>query len=499
MSFDPSGSHRPEPEALPGWLLVAWAVDGNPARAARGGRDPARSARRERGLACPTGPRSPTTGSRSRSARSATGDDEVHRLGAARERAGPGHSRSGASPVRHVLERGRRETAARRTGIAVGGLRRPGPARRPAKDDPRRTGVAPVRDAAEDRHAVVVRADSAGTAPTLSPRGRRARRRGIGSNGRSRVARRRRPARVRGRVFPRAGAIRASASSSSFRNGRPLLVVAPAETGASTGAGLPAARLRPLDVRGRRPAGPRGGRRVLRRPRPPRPGRRPPDAGDRLGRRRRGGPRRGPARSSRRHTLWILAAAAAVLRPPSSALGLRLAARRCRPASLPAAWPSRDARYRVLLEQTQEAVAVAVDGRVAYANPACVEMFGYQKSARRRARHDLLRSGLARAGRGDRPPPRSRAGPRPSSTRPVGLRGDGTTFAVELRVTPIDFEGQPASQAILRDITGRKRMEAEAARIRGALPPALRAQPRRRLSLDAATGGSSSATAPSPR
>ena len=39
-----------------------------------------------------------------------------------------------------------------------------------------------------------------------------------------------------------------------------------------------------------------------------------------------------------------------------------------------------DERYRNLLEQTQEAVAVGVGGRVAYANPACGEMFGYSET-----------------------------------------------------------------------------------------------------------------------
>ena len=41
------------------------------------------------------------------------------------------------------------------------------------------------------------------------------------------------------------------------------------------------------------------------------------------------------------------------------------------------------------------------------------------------------------------------------------LRADGTTFDVEVRVSPTTFEGKPASQAVLRDIASRKRMEAE--------------------------------------
>ncbi|MET0619316.1 MAG: PAS domain S-box protein, partial [Thermoanaerobaculia bacterium] len=42
----------------------------------------------------------------------------------------------------------------------------------------------------------------------------------------------------------------------------------------------------------------------------------------------------------------------------------------------------------------------------------------------------------------------------------LGLRPDGSTFDVEVRVAPIEFDGKAGSQAVLRDITGRKRMEA---------------------------------------
>jgi two-component system, cell cycle sensor histidine kinase and response regulator CckA len=160
---------------------------------------------------------------------------------------------------------------------------------------------------------------------------------------------------------------------------------------------------------------------------------------------------------SRHHDFWIFAAAAALL---AAAIAAGLAWRRALKAAHYREMAERDARYRVLLEQTQEAVAVAVDGRVAYANPACIEMFGYQNSlvgvpiaiffppGGREQVEEFVR--LRNAGTAA-----------PELYEAVGLRGDGTTFSVELRVTPVEFEGKAGVQAILRDITGRKRMEVE--------------------------------------
>ncbi|MGE5414399.1 MAG: PAS domain S-box protein [Syntrophomonadaceae bacterium] len=160
---------------------------------------------------------------------------------------------------------------------------------------------------------------------------------------------------------------------------------------------------------------------------------------------------------ARRHDLWILAAAAGLF---AATVAAGWAWRRSLRARHFREIAARDARYRVLLEQSQEAVAVSVDGRVAYANPACVEMFGYQKPlvgvpvsiffapGSREQVEEIVRHRLA-------------GEPAPELYEAVGLRGDGTAFAVELRVTPVEFEGQSGSQAILRDVTGRKRMEAE--------------------------------------
>ena len=158
-----------------------------------------------------------------------------------------------------------------------------------------------------------------------------------------------------------------------------------------------------------------------------------------------------------RRNLWIIGAAASLL---AAALGFGFAWSRTARARHYRQIAERDARYRVLLEQTQEAVAVAVDGLVVYANPACVEMFGYKKPligvpvtiffapGSREQVEEIVHHRIA--GR-----------PAPELYEALGLRGDGSTFAIELRVTPVEFEGKTASQAILRDITGRKRMEAE--------------------------------------
>ena len=158
-----------------------------------------------------------------------------------------------------------------------------------------------------------------------------------------------------------------------------------------------------------------------------------------------------------RRKLWIAGGAAGLL---AAILALGFAWSRAARARYYRQISERDARYRVLLEQTQEAVAVAVGGLVVYANPACVEMFGYKKPligvpvtiffapGSREQVEEIVEH-------------RSAGRPTPELYEARGLRGDGTTFAVELRVTPVEFEGKEASQAILRDITGRKRMEAE--------------------------------------
>jgi PAS domain S-box-containing protein len=161
-------------------------------------------------------------------------------------------------------------------------------------------------------------------------------------------------------------------------------------------------------------------------------------------------------RADREQTFWIVLAAAALFAAVTAAGLAWWRSVRLRHLERLA---ERDRRYTTLLEQTREAVLVAVEGRVAYANPACVEMFGYERAllgvpvtiffapgSREQIQEFVERGGTGRSV--------------PELYEAVGLRSDGGSFDVEVRVTPIEFDGRPGSQAVLRDITGRKRMEA---------------------------------------
>jgi two-component system, cell cycle sensor histidine kinase and response regulator CckA len=117
------------------------------------------------------------------------------------------------------------------------------------------------------------------------------------------------------------------------------------------------------------------------------------------------------------------------------------------------------ARYRELLAGAQEAVAVAVDGRIAYANEPCLRLFGltqppigapvtdfFPPSSRRQVEEIAAH--------------RDRGVAVPEVYEASAQRGDGSVFDVEVHLTAVEFDGREATQAILRDVTSRKRMEA---------------------------------------
>ena len=447
MSSDPNTSRKPEPEALPGWLLVAWAVTGIllaliAAVAIRHDHEAARTDWHAR-LGRIADDRV-TLAERSLRA----WHDGVHRLARLESVRALVRARSGEAPVRHALE----EAAGEAPGTEIAVADRDARVLAATRTGDAADRLGPVRDALKARVSVARRLGGDGTddltvelaEPVLEDSGEAAGAVFLVVDARRAFA----------DAFPRGAAIPERLFVVIPERGA-VLVVGPSETGL-TG---PSFRLPSSDRSTFAAAALQGtladgdfsdgrGHLVLA------AARRLPDLGwavvvevD----------RDAALAESRRHTFWILAAGIALL---AAIIAIGYAWRRDLNARYFRAMAERDARYRVLLEQTQEAVAVSVNGRVAYANPACVEMFGYQKSlvgvpvtiffppSSREQVEEFVRH-------------RDAGRTAPELYEAVGLRGDGTTFAVELHVTPVDFEGQPASQAILRDITGRKRMEAE--------------------------------------
>ena len=137
------------------------------------------------------------------------------------------------------------------------------------------------------------------------------------------------------------------------------------------------------------------------------------------------------------------------------AMVLRSAARRRGDADR----ESHPAGYRELLASAQEAVVVAVDGRIAYANAPSMRMFSLDASPVGSPVGDLFAPG-SRGHVEEMSRPRGGAASSPEVFEAVAQRGDGTLFDVEVHVSPVEFEGRTAAQAVLRDVTSRKRMEA---------------------------------------
>ena len=119
----------------------------------------------------------------------------------------------------------------------------------------------------------------------------------------------------------------------------------------------------------------------------------------------------------------------------------------------------RDARYRNLLEQAREGVVAEAEGRIVFANPAAMKIFLWTREAEWAGKSFLdlavpeAREALAAilgASAASGPPERHEV---------VGLKADGSRFEMEVTPARMTFQGKTATQAILRDITDRRRAE----------------------------------------
>jgi PAS domain S-box-containing protein len=122
-------------------------------------------------------------------------------------------------------------------------------------------------------------------------------------------------------------------------------------------------------------------------------------------------------------------------------------------------------RYHSLVDLSPDAILVHREGKYVFANPAAARLFGARSPAEVIGRGvlDLIHPD-------DRPIARSRikqvyAGSATSTREMKFLRLDGFPVEVETAGSRIDFEGQPAIQIMVRDITDRKHREQELNRL----------------------------------
>jgi len=152
------------------------------------------------------------------------------------------------------------------------------------------------------------------------------------------------------------------------------------------------------------------------------------------------------------------------------AFGLKTLADEAQRRQMETALTESEERYRLLLEHAPVGIAVHTAGRVVFANPAGSKILGANSPAEIIGRlisdiihpdnwvaaQDRIRRLLA--GELDLYP-----------VEDVYLRLDGTPVTVEVMSVPFTYQGQPAVQVIVLDITARKQAEETQAKLEGQL------------------------------
>jgi PAS domain S-box-containing protein len=117
-------------------------------------------------------------------------------------------------------------------------------------------------------------------------------------------------------------------------------------------------------------------------------------------------------------------------------------------------------KFRRLVETSLDGIVLHRDMKMLYVNRACLEMFDYQESDQMLGRSLLgfvdskYRQAVSRwLGQ------MQRGAPRPRIFEMKGLKSDGRKFDLEGVSFPTSYEGQPAIQTHIRDITHKKQLE----------------------------------------
>lgn len=123
-------------------------------------------------------------------------------------------------------------------------------------------------------------------------------------------------------------------------------------------------------------------------------------------------------------------------------------------------------RYRSLVELSPDALFVQIDDKIVFINSAGVKLLGAQ-----RAREIIGRSASNFIHPDDRKRIQARLRKLHEEHKPLRfiehkiVRLDAVPIDVEMAAAPLTFEGKPAAQVILHDVTDRKRAEEEIRRL----------------------------------
>ena len=120
-----------------------------------------------------------------------------------------------------------------------------------------------------------------------------------------------------------------------------------------------------------------------------------------------------------------------------------------------------EARYRSLVELSPDAVVVHSEGKMVYVNAAGVRLYGASSPAEMIGKNplDLVHPDYREAVRARMADHLKKREPAPLMEQKY-VRADGSVIDVEVAGVPINYGGKRAAQVVVRDITGRKRIEA---------------------------------------
>ena len=144
---------------------------------------------------------------------------------------------------------------------------------------------------------------------------------------------------------------------------------------------------------------------------------------------------------------------------------------------------SSEERYRTMIEWSPDAILVHRVGKILYANPAAIRLFGapYAQFLLDKPTSELVHPD-SRAEQAARMASIIRHETIAPMVEAKFLRLDGSVMDVEVQGTAIDFDNELAIQVVIRDITQRKKMERQVRQL--AFYDALTQLPNRRLLTD---------------